>query len=128
MGDFNRDKNRAVWFDMPVIDLDRATAFYAGVLDVAVRIDTFGDVRFAVIAHEDGNGGCLVVRPDEVAADRGVLLYLNAHGRLRDAVAKTDTLGGRVVEEIHPIGPHGFCATILDSEGNRLALHSQIDA
>ena len=29
---------------------------------------------------------------------------------------------------IHPIGPHGFRAIILDSEGNRIALHSEVDA
>lgn len=27
MNDFNRDNNRAVWFDIPVADLERATAF-----------------------------------------------------------------------------------------------------
>ncbi len=32
MGDFNRKFNRAVWFDVPVVDLDRAVAFCAAVL------------------------------------------------------------------------------------------------
>jgi predicted enzyme related to lactoylglutathione lyase len=33
--------------------------------------------------------------------------------------------GGRVVNPITQIGPHGHRAIIVDSEGNRLALHSQ---
>jgi hypothetical protein len=33
--------------------------------------------------------------------------------------------GGKVLQPKHPIGPHGFRAVILDSEGNRVALHSR---
>jgi uncharacterized protein len=37
-------------------------------------------------------------------------------------------MGGKVVKPVHSIGPHGFRAVILDSEGNRIALHSTRDA
>ena len=127
MGDFNSKLNRAVWFDVPVADLDRAVAFYAAVLGVEVMKEQFGDVSFAVIDHEDGNGGCLVVRPDEVSAT-GILIYLNADGRIRDAVAAAKEHGGKVIEEVQSLGPHGFRAVVLDSEGNRVALHSNSDA
>jgi predicted enzyme related to lactoylglutathione lyase len=33
-----------------------------------------------------------------------------------------------VLEPTHGIGPHGFRAIVLDSEGNRIALHSSTDA
>jgi predicted enzyme related to lactoylglutathione lyase len=36
MSDFNSKHNRAVWFDIPVRDLDRSAAFYAAVLGVRV--------------------------------------------------------------------------------------------
>ena len=42
------------------------------------------------------------------------------------ANAKTRAHGGNVIEEIHSIGPHGFRAIILDSEGNRMVLHSGV--
>jgi len=32
------------------------------------------------------------------------------------------------VQGLHPIGPHGFRAIIEDSEGNRMALHSTVEA
>ena len=35
---------------------------------------------------------------------------------------------GKVLKPIHPIGPHGYRAIVLDSEGNRVALHSTTDA
>lgn len=127
MSDFNRDNNRAVWFDIPVVDLDRAISFYSNVLAIDVKAESFGDVRFAVIAHDEGNGGCLVVRPEEVCSNGGVLIYLNVHGRIRDAEKRVPEFGGKIIEPVSSIGPHGFRALIQDSEGNRLALHAEID-
>ncbi len=120
--------NRAVWFDIPVADLDRADAFYAAVLACAVDRVSMPGMNFSVLEHDEGNGGCLVEKPNEIAADRGLLVYFNAEGRIRDAVAKAREHGGVVVEDIHSIGPHGFRAIVLDSEGNRIALHSMVDA
>jgi hypothetical protein len=128
MSDFNSENNRAVWFDIPVADLDRAAAFYGAVLGVAVPKEQFGDMQFCVVAHNQGNGGCLVVKPAEISSTGGILIYMNVDGRIRDAVAQVEKLGGKVVEPVHSIGPHGFRAVILDSEGNRLALHSRSDA
>jgi hypothetical protein len=127
MGDFNSQNNRAVWFDIPVADLDRAATFYSAILGVGVSKETYGDFSFCVIDHEEGNGGCLVLNKQEIAAG-GVLLYLNANGRIRDAVSKVVPNGGSVIQDTHPIGPHGFRAVVLDSEGNRIALHSRTDA
>lgn len=128
MSDFNEDNNRAVWFDIPVVDLARATRFYAATLAIRVDPVSFDDLKFSVLEHEDGNGGCLVERPKEITSDRGVLLYLNVSGRIRDAIRQTESHGGRVLEPITSLGPHGFRAIIIDSEGNRVALHSQTDA
>lgn len=127
MGDLNQQHNRAVWIDIPVADLARANTFYAAMLGIEVNSEEFGDIRFSVLEHGEGNGGCLVLHPEEITSDKGILVYFNAHGRIRDAVAKAIEHGGQVVQEIHSIGPHGFRAILLDSEGNRIALHSQED-
>jgi uncharacterized protein len=127
MSDFNTAHNRLVWFDIPVADLDRAIRFYGAVLGVKVSKVSFdGMPDFAVLEHEQGNGGCLVTNPAEISAV-GTLIYLNADGRIRAAEAAVSANGGRVVSSTHPIGPHGFRAIVLDSEGNRLALHSHSD-
>lgn len=128
MSDLNREHNRAVWFDIPVVDLERSVEFYQAVLGVPVHTESFDGFFFAVLDHKEGNGGCLVPMPDAVQRDGGILLYLNVHGRIQDAVAKVCEKGGEVLEEIQPIGPHGFRALVRDSEGNRLALHSEVDS
>lgn len=128
MSEFNREKNLGVWFDIPVADLDRASTFYAQTLGIQVSKQNFNDVEFSVLEHDKGNGGCLIPRAEEVAPESGILVYFNVHGRLHDSVDKAQAHGGKIVLPIHPIGPHGFRAIILDSEGNRIALHSEVDA
>ncbi len=127
MSDYNSKNNRAVWFDIPVADLDRAAAFYRAVLGIQIHKQTFGDFTFCVLDHQDGNGGCLVINPAEVSAT-GIMLYLNVDGRIKHAVSQVEPLGGSIVQPTHAIGPHGFRAVVKDSEGNRIALHSQTDA
>ena len=128
MSDLNSKHNRAVWFDIPVADLDRAAAFYHEVLGIKVHKEQFDGYSFCVLDHDEGNGGCLVPDAKGVTSDGGILVYMNVEGRIRDAVGRVEKLGGKVVKPTHPIGPHGFRAIVLDSEGNRIALHSSLDA
>jgi predicted enzyme related to lactoylglutathione lyase len=128
MSDLNSRQNRVVWFDIPVENLDRAQAFYAAVLGVKVQREQFDGYSFCVIEHGEGNGGCLVPGTESISATAGILVYLNVDGRIRDACTQVGKLGGRIIEATHPIGPHGFRAIVVDSEGNRIALHSTADA
>ena len=128
MSDLNAAQNRVVWFDIPVADLERAAAFYRGVLGITVHIEKTPGFSFGVLQHDEGNGGCLVPGAGEISSTGGILVYLNVDGRIREAVAQVEQRGGKVKEPIHAIGPHGFRAVVLDSEGNRIALHSHADA
>lgn len=128
MSDYNSKYNRVVWVDIPVADLDRAIGFYSAVLGVKVTKEEMPGISFGIFYHDDGNGGCLVVNKEEISDKQGILVYMNADGRIKDAVAKVRELGGKIVQEIHSIGPHGFRAIVVDSEGNRIALHSQTEA
>ena len=127
MSTYNSQHNRAVWFDIPVADLDRAAKFYAAVLGVKVSKEVYGEIEFCVIDHHEGNGGCLIVKPEDITTT-GVLLYLNTDGRIREATELVIQLGGKVLQPVRSIGPHGFEAIVIDSEGNRVALHSTVDA
>jgi hypothetical protein len=127
MSDFNTRHNRAVWFDIPVADLERAASFYRAVLGIQMHREQFQGVAFYVLEHAGGNGGCLVLSDSPIRAG-GILVYLNVDGRIRDAVGQAEQRGGSILEPVRAIGPHGFRAVILDSEGNRIALHSNSDA
>lgn len=118
--------NSIVWVDIPVIDIDRAIAFYSAVLGAPVTKAGGPGFVFGLFPHEGTEvGGCVYVADADNAPSRtGPLIYLNAEGRLAQAVAATLEQGGKVIQEPHQIGPHGWRAILLDSEGNRVALHS----
>ena len=127
MSEMRANPDRVVWFDLPVADLARASRFYGAVLGIKVHQEKAGNMNFAVLEHgPDGNGGCLIPNAKDVSG-AGILVYMNVEGRIRDAVRQAEKLGGRVVKAIEGIGPHGFRAIVLDSEGNRIALHSSTD-
>jgi predicted enzyme related to lactoylglutathione lyase len=117
--------NQIVWCDIPVLDLDRAVKFYSAVLGQDVKKQEFPGMMIGVLPHNDGEvGGCLFTSPDVRPSDTGVLIYLNTNGRLDAALSAVTSNGGKIVQPKHQIGPFGFRAIVLDSEGNRIALHS----
>ena len=115
-----------VWVDIPVLDLARAIKFYSAVLGSPVTQEGGPGFSFGVFAHgNDDVAGCLYSPDDDNApSPRGPLVYLNAEGRLDAAVSAVVAQGGRIVQAAHQIGPYGFRAIVVDSEGNRVALHS----
>src|SRR4051812_11327970 len=118
--------NQIVWCDIPVLDLERAVKFYSAVLGQAVNKQEFPGMTVGILPHNEGEvGGCLVSCAEDKPSATGAMIYLNAIGRLDDAIAAAAQHGGKVIQPKHAIGPFGFRAVVLDSEGNRIALHSE---
>jgi predicted enzyme related to lactoylglutathione lyase len=118
------------WADIPVTNLDRAIKFYSAVLGNEVSKISEAGFEYGLLPQEKQNAsGCLCVGSDSAGSNNkpsqsGPLIYLSVEGRLDDAIKATNSQGGKVLEGKHQIGPHGFRAIIVDSEGNRIALHS----
>jgi|SRR5208282_2271921 predicted enzyme related to lactoylglutathione lyase len=117
--------NQIVWCDIPAKDLDRAVKFYSAVLGQTVTKQSMGEMTFGLLP-DAGNSvsGCLVVGDEHKPSTNGPLIYLNCDKRLDAAIAAAEKNGGKILKPKHQIGPYGFRAVILDSEGNRIALHS----
>jgi len=113
-----------------LMNLDRAIKFYSAVLGQEVTKMSEAGFEYGLLPHEEQNAsGCLCLGSDSAGSvnkpsQNGPLIYLSVEGRLDDAVTPVTSNGGKVLQEKHQIGPHGFRAVILDSEGNRIALHS----
>ncbi len=114
--------NRIVWFDLPASDLERTMKFYATVLDAEVS-ERFPGV--GVISSDEGAVSGCIFKSDEVRpSDHGALLYFNVNGRLDEAVSAAEECDGTIKEPPHAIGEFGHRAIVIDSEGNRITLHS----
>ena len=115
--------NQIVWCDIPVKDLDRAIIFYSAALGGTVAKLSVEGMTFGLLPDADsGVSGCLVL--DAKPSADGPMIYLNCKGRLDAVIADVEKNGGKILKPKHQIGPHGFRAVVLDSEGNRIALHS----
>lgn len=125
-------KNNVVgWFEIPVTDMERAISFYEKVLNLSLKRNRMGSLDMAWFPWtEEGSGspGTLVFFPDHYKPSQdGVLIYLTAHsGDLSNELSRVETAGGKVLMPKKQISDeYGFMALILDSEGNRVALHSR---
>ena len=117
--------NQIVWCDIPVLDLDRAVKFYSAVLGAPVKKQEFPGMTMGILPHNDGEvGACLFKSAEDKPSEAGPMIYLNVNGRLDEAIGAVVPNGGKVIKPKHAIGPYGSRAVILDSEGNRIALHS----
>lgn len=124
-------KNNAVgWFEIPVLDMERAMKFYETVFGAALERHEMGPLDMAWFTwHEGGKGaaGSLVRHPEwyKPSSSEGVLIFFTAHsGDLSNELSRVEPAGGKVLQQKKPIGEHGFVGMFLDTEGNRIAIHS----
>ena len=118
-------KNFAVWFEIPVKDLNRAMRFYSGVMAVELQPMEGGPRKMAFFPMAPGvASGSLVEDKENSPGEKGTLVYLNGGDDLAGPLKRVEAAGGKVLQGKTSIGEHGFIATFRDTEGNRVALHS----
>ena len=120
--------NAINWFEIPAKNFDRACKFYGDVLNGTIqKFDSpAGPLQMGFLPH-DGQGsvgGAIVQGDGYEPTDKGAVVYLNGGDDLSAPLARVETAGGKVLVPKTPIGENGFIAQFIDSEGNRVALHS----
>jgi hypothetical protein len=119
-------KNVAGWFEIPVQDLDRAQRFYEGVLGVELTRSERGPLQmamFPIAHHAPGTCGALVKAEGYVPSHLGTLVYFSVED-IEATLARVEAGGGTPLSPRTSIGDYGYIAHFEDSEGNRVALHS----
>ncbi len=120
------------WFEIPVQNMDRAVKFYEAVLGYKLERNKMGSLDmawFPWVADSIGSGGSLVYHEEYYKpSSDGVLIYLTAFsGDLSNELSKVEVNGGKVLQPKAQISPeHGFYGVFLDTEGNKIALHSRV--
>lgn len=119
--------NPICWFELPVVDIERAVRFYESVFAVSLRRENCGGHPMAIFPYaEPQPSGALVQMPQLEPRDNGTLVYLNGGEDLNLALERVKAAGGEVVMEKSAIGKDiGYIALFMDSEGNRVGLYSR---
>tara|TARA_R110001592_G_scaffold313768_3_gene589230 strand:- start:212 stop:619 length:408 start_codon:yes stop_codon:yes gene_type:complete len=119
-------KNYISWFEIPAINFQKAVVFYNHIYGIEMESFTNGDHTMAIFPSDAGISGAIVAGPGSVPSENGPLLYLNGGNDLNNILSKVDEAGGRVVMAKTFINDDsGYFAIFIDSEGNKLALHSK---
>ena len=126
------DSNKTVtvgWFEIPVKKMKRAMAFYGELFQVELEAQDFGELKMAFLPMGDGTkgaGGSLIEASDHYTpSHEGVLVYFSCND-VSNELSRVEGAGGEILQKKTQISPeHGYMATFEDTEGNRVALHSQ---
>ena len=121
--------NALNWFEVPVVDFDRAKKFYETIFDYQMPENQMGEARMGFFLHDFQSGkvgGAIVYRPGfHIPNKEGTLVYLNCQPDLQVVLNRVKGAGGTEVQPKTNIGEGlGYWALISDTEGNRVALHS----
>jgi predicted enzyme related to lactoylglutathione lyase len=121
-------KNSVNWIEIPAKDFNRAKTFYSNVLDCEVSEMPHPELKYAILPFDMENGGVgagIVQGEGFEPSDKGSVVYLNGGDDLSGPLSRVEKAGGKILVPKTSIGPNGFMAHFLDTEGNRMALHSK---
>jgi len=125
------DKNVNVlnWFEIPVTDFNRAKKFYETILDFTMIEFNMGGAQMGFFPYEQGSGklsGAIVKGEGYEPCTRGTVVYLNCNPDLTTVLNRVEKAGGNLALPKTQISPEaGYFAFIMDTEGNKIGLHSQ---
>ena len=118
--------NVAVWFEIPAADFDRAVGFYERIFATRLIRENMGGASLAVFPHaEEAASGCIISGEGYKPAAEGAVVYIHSKTDLNEPLARVKAAGGKVATPKTALPPGmGFFAHFVDSEGNRVGLHS----
>ncbi len=120
--------NSLNWFEIPALDIKRAKKFYQDIFRIKMDEMEMMGMHMAFFPWKEGsgkaNGGLCKSKMHKPSKTSGAVVYLNANPDLNTVLKRVEKAGGQVVMPKTDIGENGFMAFFIDSEGNRVGLHS----
>lgn len=121
--------NTVAWFEIPAKDIGRATKFYEQVMEMTMEKMEMEGTKMAIFPNHTGSmtavHGALVEGDGyNPSSSDGPILYLYGGKDLSTPMSRVAAAGGKVLQDKISIGEHGFIGFFEDTEGNRMAFHS----
>lgn len=122
--------NSLNWFEIPALDIARATKFYKTIFDTEMApMPEMMGMKMSGFPMEMGSGmanGALAQSPQHKPSMDGAVIYLNANPDIQKVIDRVEKANGKVVMTKTHISPEiGYMAFIVDTEGNKVGLHAQ---
>tara|TARA_R110002124_G_scaffold280073_3_gene453126 strand:+ start:10083 stop:10490 length:408 start_codon:yes stop_codon:yes gene_type:complete len=119
-------KDYVSWFEIPAIDFQQAVHFYNHIFGIEMEQNITEANAMAFFPVTSGIGGAVIAGTGSIPSDTGPLIYLNGGKDLNNVLNKVEEVGGRIVMPKTLISEDaGYFAIFIDSQGNKLALHSK---
>ena len=120
--------NMVGWFEIPVSDMERAKTFYETVFQVDIKIMDFGGLKMGWFPSQGieayGAPGTLIQHESYIPSTEGTMVYFGCKD-LQNELDRIEGAGGKIFRAKTQISPeYGYMGVFIDSEGNRVALHS----
>ena len=113
-------------FEIPATEISRAIDFYQAILDIKIEKMEMPEMQMGILPYEEQMVTGVIIQAEgyKPSAD-GVTIYLNGGGNLQVILDKVAKNGGKILtpKTLHA-DESGYFAIFLDSEGNRIGLHS----
>ncbi len=122
--------NAISWFEIPATDLPRAQKFYETIFGIQLMPMDMDNIKMRMFPLDDMMtqvGGAIVDSGGfhKPSLTDGPLIYLNGNPDVQQIMSRVEAAGGKIMVPKTQISPdYGYMAVFVDTEGNRIGLHS----
>ena len=119
--------NALNWFEIPATNIERSKQFYQSIFEIKMDEMKMEGMTMAFFPMSPGNGkasGAIAKSDQHIPDTTGAIVYLNANPNMDNVLGKVEAAGGKILLPKMAIGENGFMAYILDTEGNKVGVHS----
>ena len=97
------------------------------ILDLDIVEEEMGELKLGLFPHDDKTSvsGAIIYGMDFKPSKEGSIVYLNGGDNLATALSKVEDAGGKaIIPKTHLGDEIGYTAHFIDTEGNRVGIHS----
>jgi uncharacterized protein len=125
----DKSSNALNWFEVPALDISRAKKFYETIFaaEMADMPEMMG-MKMAAFPADWNTGkvsGALAQSEMHKPSHDGTVIYLNSNPDIQTVLDRVESAGGKIAMPRTSLGPNGFMAFIIDTEGNKMGLHAE---
>jgi len=124
-------RNTIYWVEIPVLHFERAKKFYETVFAIEIELvpNTRGkEGKYGIFPLDPaalGGGAAIIEGEGYMPSAKGALPYIDRGEDLAIPLARVEEAGGTIVKpKSENGGRKGFIAIFIDTEGNKIGLHS----